>query len=573
MYPGLSRGIYSRCQSSLTLIDPPLKVTSVYPSPFQIRGILLRLHAVFSPCSRCDYSTNFLRIEDIAYLADLFKMSGYQSSSDADGFESGKVRSTIHSVQKVMNSGPAMSGGVSQPPSLGGFAPMGSARPPVSDVGADDVSLPLELEAGGEEGELADEPLDSAVEPFVFDRRHVPFAAGFRRCAVPAAAYCGFEMPPPVIKTDGELPSGDPYGDMEAPVELRYPAARSHLEAFQRPLLSASARPLVACLGNKKEASLVPCFDQLRVDGVPRIEQVMASFLTDRNIVQSVAPDGRNLPVAFSKQLPVHEAARSFADHAWKAAAQIAALNSSVALLSTAVEIMARRGATPTESGDPPQGLSPVQCQAVYDHMRLCNAAMLSVSQTAGSIAASAAVVTRQAWLSFVDFKSVGKQPNVAKFAQIVNAPVGTTGLFGTGLEEILSRQEAVTAQLPALQAVLKRKEGSSRRHATSSRGGEGSSTRRRSPAPRGGDVASSSRQEGPAGRQRQRGRGRGYNRAPQYDRYPQQPYGAAPYDGGAVGRGRGRQQRRDDRPAPYYGHTPYTAPAAPPAGPSYPRD
>ena len=90
-------------------------------------------------------------------------MSGYQSSSD--GVESDMVRSTIHSVQNVKNTGAAQSDGVSLPQSVVGFAPLSSARPPVSGVGADQASLPLVQEAGGEEGELAVEPLDSTVEP------------------------------------------------------------------------------------------------------------------------------------------------------------------------------------------------------------------------------------------------------------------------------------------------------------------------------------------------------------------------------------------------------------------------
>ena len=83
-------------------------------------------------------------------------MSGYRSSSD--GVESDMVRSTIHSVQNVKNTGAAQSDGVSLPQSVVGFAPLSSARPPVSGVGADQASLPLVQEAGGEGGSSQSSP-------------------------------------------------------------------------------------------------------------------------------------------------------------------------------------------------------------------------------------------------------------------------------------------------------------------------------------------------------------------------------------------------------------------------------
>ena len=108
-------------------------------------------------------------------------------------------------------------------------------------------------------------------------------------------------------------------------------------------------------------------------------------------------------------------------------------------------------GAMPPESGGPPMGLSPRVCQTVYDHMRLCNSAMLSVSQTAGFIASSAVVATRHCWLDFVKFESKDKKPNAAKLAGIAKAPIDTSGLFGVGMEDILARQVSVDTRLPAL--------------------------------------------------------------------------------------------------------------------------
>ena len=61
-------------------------------------------------------------------------------------------------------------------------------------------------------------PLDPE-EPFVFQTGRLNFAQDFRHYAVPAAAYCDYTMPPPVILPNGELPSGENYAAEDSAVD------------------------------------------------------------------------------------------------------------------------------------------------------------------------------------------------------------------------------------------------------------------------------------------------------------------------------------------------------------------
>ena len=60
-----------------------------------------------------------------------------------------------------------------------------------------------------------------------------------------------------------------------------------------------------------------------------------------------------------------HEHADKFAKESFKIAAHVGALNSSAALLCTAVQKMAREGGQGTDGAEP-AGLSPAQCQTAF---------------------------------------------------------------------------------------------------------------------------------------------------------------------------------------------------------------
>ena len=72
---------------------------------------------------------------------------------------------------------------------------------------------------------------------------------------------------------------------------------------------------------------------------MPRPERV--SLLTHSTIIPKRDKHGIEKPVQLPKKYPAHEHACIFSEESWKIASQIGALNSSAALLCTAVEKMA----------------------------------------------------------------------------------------------------------------------------------------------------------------------------------------------------------------------------------------
>ena len=115
----------------------------------------------------------------------------------------------------------------------------------------------------GEEGEVDEGPDDDGS--FVFAPKKLNFQQDFRYFAIPAAEYCGFEVPPPVQLPNAALPSGDVFAvdEMDSAVELRYPEARSHVEAFLRPFTKTVSHSLSTSLVKAREATLVPFFKTL----------------------------------------------------------------------------------------------------------------------------------------------------------------------------------------------------------------------------------------------------------------------------------------------------------------------
>ena len=452
--------------------------------------------------------------------------------SVSDDGDSAQALSSIQS--------PARIGLIRSHPRSGFNLSLGSVVDDVSSVREDP---PAEH---GEEGEVDEGPDDDGS--FVFAPKKLSFQQDFRYFAIPAAEYCGFEVPPPVQLPNAALPSGDVFADdeMDSAVELRYPEARSHVEAFLRPFTKTVSHSLSTSLVKAREATLVPFFKTMMDEGVPRPEDIVSSYLTDVAIVPKTDGRGKGLPVAFSlAKKPVHECGRRFADTAWKASAQVAALNSSAALLSTSVERMARLGAQADTGGVvvEPKGLTPAQCQAVYEQMRLINSTLLSVAQTAGFLAAQSVVATRTIWLDFVRFRGKAA-PGAADLRTIASADVDGSSLFGSGLESILANRETFLDRRSAMEDILERKpEPREARPSTSdSRTGDGG--RARSPQARS--------RSGPAypsrGRSASRGdreKGKGF-RPPQpyfsYGKAPQQEFQRRDEFRGGRGRG-GRGQ------------------------------
>ena len=218
-------------------------------------------------------------------------------------------------------------------------------------------------------------------------------------------------------------------------------------------------------------------------------------------------------------------------------------INSSAALLSTSVERMARLGAQSGEAGEEPLGLTPSQCQAVYEQARLVNATLLSVAQTAGYLAAQSVVATRTIWLDFVKFRGRGA-PNAADLRTIAAADVDDTGLFGAGLEAILSNRETFLDRRAAMEDILERKDQSRepRPSTSGTRGGERNRERERARSPqarsRSGPAAKS---RGGGARRGDREKGRGFRPSQPFTSYgPQSQQGFQRRDDFRGGHGRG---------------------------------
>ena len=457
---------------------------------------------------------------------------------------------SLHGLSSIQS--PTRVGLVGSHPRSGFTLGLGSVVDDVSSVREDEEKTPTEQ---GEEGEIAerdDGPDDDG--PFAFNVKKLNFQQDFRYFAIPAADFCGFAVPPPVQLPNAALPSGDDFAVDDPAVELRYPEARSHIKAFLRPFTKTVTHNLSTSLVKAKEATLVPFFKEMMDEGVPRPEDIVSSYLTDVAIVPKTDGRGKGLPVAFSlAKKPVHECGRRFADTAWRASAQIAALNSSAALLSTSVERMARLGAQSADGVAEPLGLSPRQCQSVYEQIRLVNSTLLSVAQTAGFLAAQSVVATRTIWLDFVKFRGKAA-PGAADLRTIAQADVDGSSLFGAGLESILANRETFLDRRSAMEDILERKPDP--REPRPSASGSRSDDRGRAQSPqarsRYGPVFPS---RGHSARRGDREKGKGF-RPPQpyfsYGKAPQQEFQRRDDFRGGRGRG-GRGQGGPSRQASSY--------------------
>ena len=327
----------------------------------------------------------------------------------------------------------------------------GEDPPALQDPLTSEQGSPRARATEEEEGEL---PSDDD-EDFVFKAYKIQFPADFRRHAQHAARFTGIDMPEPIPLPNAEIVGGEAFGQEEESVDTRYPEAHNHCRAYERAFTSVGAHTLATSLGKCSEATKISGFREMIESGIPRPETDVASYLSDSTIVLQKDKQGRVREITFPKGKPTHEASRKFADDMFRAAAQIGALNSSASLLNTAAEKMLRLAASSPGEGLSPTGLPPRYCQSVYDYMRLNAAIGISIAQTAGYMAAASTVHTRKLWMDFVRLDR--NKASTIKLESITHADLDKTGLFGPGLEHILSRQEDFIERRPAFEEVLPR--------------------------------------------------------------------------------------------------------------------
>ena len=303
-----------------------------------------------------------------------------------------------------------------------------------------------------EEGEINS---DENYDDFTFRPFKISFPADFKRHAKHAAEFGGVEMPEPVPLPNADIIGGEAFGLEEEAVDIRYPEAHNHYRAFERAFTNVGVHNLATALGKCSEATKIPGFKEMMEAGIPRPENDVASHLSDSTVVLQKDKQGRVREIPFPKDKPTYETSRKFADDTFKAAVQIGALNNSTSLLNTAAEKMLRVAASPPGEGMSPTGLPPRFCQTIYDYMQLNACIGISIAQTAGYMAALSVVHTRKLWMDFVKLDK--NKASTIKLESITHADIDKTGLFGPGLEHILSRQEDFIERRPAFEEVLPR--------------------------------------------------------------------------------------------------------------------
>ena len=111
-------------------------------------------------------------------------------------------------------------------------------------------------------------------------------------------------MPAPVAIPNADLPAGEPYGQEEASVDIRYPLALNHYKAFKRSFTNVGAPSLTISLGKCSEATKIPIFKEMIEARIPRPEEDIASHLSDSTIILQKDRQGRMKQVPFPKGNP-----------------------------------------------------------------------------------------------------------------------------------------------------------------------------------------------------------------------------------------------------------------------------
>ena len=343
------------------------------------------------------------------------------------------------------------------------------------------------------------------------------FSRDFSHYAKSAVNYLEMDMPDPVAIPNADLPSGDAQRKAQ-PADPRYPTATSFDTALSRALeagggnfFGKTKNQQVPVPQGTGEAAKVPLWFELAQEGVPRPEPAIASHLLNKPVM--IERDKKNRPkiIGFERNQEkggVMEDSRAFADVIARMSAQNGALASSVSLLCSAIERLARFGAgghmDENKVWQPPGGLTPEDCIGIHDMARLASKALLSIGMNSGEMVAASIYHTRRLWLELVDLKKV-KGQSVRSLASRPIDVKGKTpwGLFGPSVIKTLQDHGELLEMKPAYDKLLPtRRSSPARERAGTSRDARDRSPQRRDRSERGGGSDS-------RGRERERARER----------------------------------------------------------------
>ena len=247
-----------------------------------------------------------------------------------------------------------------------------------------------------------------------------------------AAARMGVPMPPvptsPSLEGDFEL---GPFQECAAAAEPMVPRVAS-LDSRMRDSWQAPATGLVAPV-----TSLLPItrrvvgFDR-QLTGVPPVEKELAAHLAPR----SIDPAGKRRP-----QLPAakDQLLAQCADRQYRLAAQTAAINSAVALLSSSISRM-----TTGRTSD----LSQEEMEEVSRASSMISYLAQGTASCAGRQMALSVVTQRILWLSLSSASEKEKK-------RLCDAPLSDDGLFGDVINQATEERQEAEDQRKRLAAFL----------------------------------------------------------------------------------------------------------------------